>query len=65
VAQLPESASPEEFKLEGQELEKGNVSDEQATGRWQGWRIVQIGLGIVLAGLLVAIVWLRGWGRLG
>jgi hypothetical protein len=60
-------ATPEQAPGEGVAAGLGEEDAPPSADRgpWQGWRIAQIGLGVVLVGLLVAILWLRRWGRLG
>jgi len=65
VAQVQDTLAP--ATIEREDLGSGDelASQPAPRGPWQGWRITQIGLGVVLVGLLIAILWLRRWGRLG
>jgi hypothetical protein len=65
LVKAPPTATQEIANLQGHGQEPGGPDDAGPLRQWQGWRVTQITLGVVLAGLLVAIVWLRRWGRLG
>jgi hypothetical protein len=54
-----EEAGDEQFGSE-----QGGARDSGRVEERQVWRFAQIGLGVLLVGLLIAIVWLRRWGRL-
>jgi hypothetical protein len=65
LVKAPQTPTQEIARSENPGLEGGGPNDAGPLRQWQGWRVTQIALGVVLAGLLVAIVWLRRWGKLG
>lgn len=65
LAAVPEAAALEEAQIEEQSLPRGEDASFGAERHGSSWRFAQIALGVVLVGLLIAIVWLRRWGRFG
>jgi len=64
------ATDPVQLMREGDETEeKGPIERETPSlvveRPRSSWRFAQIGLGVALLGLLIAIVWLRRWGRFG
>lgn len=65
VAAVPEQATLERAETEKRGSGEGQDASYGFLERNSRWRVAQIGLGVVLLGLLIAIAWLRRWGRFG
>jgi hypothetical protein len=65
MAQDTVTSTVELFTRDPDEAGSGVRETWEETGPRIGWRVAQVGLGVLLAGLVVAIVWLRLKARIG